>query len=166
MTIVNTATGEITEDFVSSFWSALTAPLWGLMGEDDDFIFEGLDDQLVAYLRAHIVRDPSIRATLARAADYRRRRAAQPMPARRRDRLVYFIAASARGLIKIGSAVDPAARLRTLSTGSPDRLHLLATIPGGEKRERELHARFAADRVRGEWFRPSANLLAVMGGGE
>lgn len=80
----------------------------------------------------------------------------------RTDAHVYFIQAVTAGLIKIGIAGDVAARLRSLQSNTGDELRLLATQPGGQRREQELHTQFAAYRVRGEWFRPSAALLDLI----
>lgn len=79
------------------------------------------------------------------------------------DDRVYFVHAVAAGLIKIGIACDVFARLETLQSQTGDELRLLAHIPGGRPRERELHAKFAADRIRGEWFRPTPALLDLIG---
>jgi hypothetical protein len=65
---------------------------------------------------------------------------------------VYFIQAGQDGPIKIGVAADPLLRLDDLQVGSPVALTLLAAIPGGAVHERQLHARFAEGRIRGEWF--------------
>lgn len=79
-----------------------------------------------------------------------------------RERMVYFVVGELTGLVKIGSAVDPIDRLRTLQTGSPDRLTLVTTIAGGEKAERALHKQFSGSRVHGEWFSPTPDLLAFI----
>lgn len=85
-------------------------------------------------------------------------------PWSRRAGFVYFIQAEALGLIKIGSAVDPTDRLCTLRCGSPDQLTLLAIIrsPQAVGVERGLHHQFRASRSHGEWFHPSAGLLAFI----
>ena len=73
--------------------------------------------------------------------------------------LAYFIQAET-GQIKIGLAKDPRERLRTLQTGSPVALRLLAFIAGGYDAEQGYHARFAAHRLHGEWFAPHPDILA------
>lgn len=65
---------------------------------------------------------------------------------------VYF--AERDGLIKIGCSVTPAARSRGLGA------LLLATQPGGFGAEADMHERFHASRISGEWFLPEDNLLA------
>lgn len=67
------------------------------------------------------------------------------------------------GPIKIGITHDVAARLRTLQVGSPYELTLLATVDGTVADEAALHLRLARDRMRGEWFRPTPEVIAVVG---
>lgn len=76
--------------------------------------------------------------------------------------MIYFIQDSASHNIKIGftSAEDADGRRAALQTGNSAELVLLRTIPGGKRiTEATLHRRFAKDRVAGEWFRPSPDLL-------
>lgn len=55
----------------------------------------------------------------------------------------------------------------SLQTASPEYLEILGVIPGGRKREMELHNQLHAYRVHGEWFegdhviRVIADLLGV-----
>lgn len=56
------------------------------------------------------------------------------------------------GPVKIGWALDPAARIRTLQTGTPHQLRLINVVPGDRRAEAAIHAQLADDRVRGEWF--------------
>jgi hypothetical protein len=76
---------------------------------------------------------------------------------------VYFIQIGQSGPIKIGISSNVGQRFTDLSVACPWDLRLLCTKYGTEKDERRLHQRFAADRMRGEWFRPSARLLAFIG---
>lgn len=83
--------------------------------------------------------------------------------------MIYFIRDESSGHVKVGHSVDPAKRLNTLQIGSPSRLTLEMTLPGGASVEAVFHARLASKRVRGEWFaltrdevralRPSPRLL-------
>ena len=75
---------------------------------------------------------------------------------------VYFIRDGRSGPIKIGYAKDPERRLARLQTSSPKALYLLGAARAELEVERQLHAEFAADRVRGEWFRTSAALREVI----
>jgi hypothetical protein len=76
--------------------------------------------------------------------------------------VVYFIKAKRSGLIKIGKANNPISRLKTMQTGSADRLTLLGYIPGSHAEESALHKRFASLRQSGEWFKPGDELLGVI----
>lgn len=73
---------------------------------------------------------------------------------------VYFIQCGEGGAIKIGIAVDPAARLRSLQTAHHERLSILVTTKGGQPAEQAYHKRFAAHRLHGEWFSPHPDILA------
>lgn len=69
---------------------------------------------------------------------------------------VYFIYCAGR--IKIGRAADVERRISHISTGSPFRPTIILTVSGSLSAEKELHARFAEDRVHREWFRLSDHL--------
>lgn len=58
--------------------------------------------------------------------------------------------------IKIGFSVAPGQRSHQLQA------NLLCYFPGTLADERAMHARFDADRIAGEWFRPSAALRAFI----
>jgi hypothetical protein len=60
----------------------------------------------------------------------------------------YFLRAGQ--LTKIGRSTDVPARIRTLQTGCPSPIRLIALLEGD--RESEWHQRFAEHRVHGEWF--------------
>lgn len=75
------------------------------------------------------------------------------------DQQVYFIG-SASGPIKIGIAVNPRNRLKSLQTGHHERLEILATCDGGAEQESAYHKRFADHRLNGEWFERSPTIEA------
>lgn len=72
---------------------------------------------------------------------------------------VYFVECAGR--IKIGHSKDAPKRIRSLRTGAPDVLKILATVPGSRNFEQAIHKELAQWRVRLEWFedRPSVRLL-------
>lgn len=81
--------------------------------------------------------------------------------------MIYFVqAAGGTGPIKIGyhwHDSDIHTRLVTLQTGSPVPLVCLAAIADGDLyEERQLHERFAEQRLYGEWFAPCTELLALV----
>lgn len=77
---------------------------------------------------------------------------------------VYFI--SDDTLVKIGYTDGSAReRLAALQTGNGNPLRVLAECPKwGIEKERELHQQFASDRVRGEWFNLSPDLIKLING--
>lgn len=74
---------------------------------------------------------------------------------------IYFVT-SDHALVKIGYATDVAARVRTLQTSVPHPLHILLVVAGTLADERTVHRRFAADRLRGEWFNLSPAIEAFI----
>lgn len=79
---------------------------------------------------------------------------AKPKRPHNRSGVVYFIGMeSDNSAVKIGFASKIEDRLSSLQTSSRHALKVLATIKATAKFEKELHHKFAADRIRGEWFR-------------
>lgn len=78
---------------------------------------------------------------------------------------VYFARRPSTGEIKIGFSDNIAERLTNISNELGERVELLGSIPGGQPLEFALHRRFAATRQRGEWFRESNDLLALIESG-
>lgn len=75
------------------------------------------------------------------------------------DSYIYFVQDGDDGPIKIGLAANVVRRLDQLVSATHRELVLRAVILGDARLERELHARFAADRIRGEWYHPSEAIL-------
>lgn len=73
---------------------------------------------------------------------------------------VYF--ARCADFIKIGKSVDPEARLKSFSPWLPFPIELQAEVDGGIGLEKAIHREFASDRYRGEWFRITPRLLALI----
>ncbi len=78
----------------------------------------------------------------------------------REQAFVYVASRSRDGAIKIGWTSDLVRRMRELPKGIKDAVCLLAAFPGGKPDELRLHARFAAYRIDGEWFRASKEITA------
>lgn len=70
----------------------------------------------------------------------------------------YFIRHGSGGAVKIGRTSDLAGRVRGLATGAPTAPRILAVLEGDH--EVELHRKLALFRVHGEWFLPTAPVLA------
>ena len=75
---------------------------------------------------------------------------------------VYIITNDAAGIAKIGYRKNPLKRLSGLQVSTPDSLVLAAIIPGDQSTERQLHAVYAGDRIRGEWFKVGGQLQDLM----
>ena len=74
--------------------------------------------------------------------------------------MIYFLRCNCtNGFIKIGVARDLWQRIDTLKAASPYELRLVRVLAGGRSEERTIHEQFADARHRGEWFRPTENLL-------
>lgn len=75
---------------------------------------------------------------------------------------IYYIAGtdSSTPRVKIGFTTgSPHARLRTLQTGSPCELTLIAVHDGTMEDEKRLHAEFSDSRLHGEWFEMTEELF-------
>ncbi len=71
---------------------------------------------------------------------------------------IYLIRDNATGLVKIGQSQDPERRLKALIDQdtlmpTPNDFTLIHHWPAAGLVERQLHCKFASERVRGEWFR-------------
>jgi hypothetical protein len=67
-------------------------------------------------------------------------------------RLYLIRAAGSPSYLKIGISTDPERRVRSLQTGNPATLALLAHKLGCKQKELYLHRKFASYRANGEWF--------------
>ncbi|MEV5929930.1 GIY-YIG nuclease family protein [Streptomyces cellulosae] len=67
------------------------------------------------------------------------------------ERFVYLIGSEDFRPVKIGTG-NPARRVSEFQTGNPFPLVVLWQMPGDERLEQLLHARFEPFRVTGEWF--------------
>lgn len=69
---------------------------------------------------------------------------------------VYIVQAGEQ--VKIGVSGNVTKRLRSLQLMSPIPITLRCAFPGGVERERELHERFQAHALWGEWFKLTPDL--------
>lgn len=73
---------------------------------------------------------------------------------------IYFIQAGADGPVKIGYTKSLAGRFVKMQVDCPLPLRVLHYIHGDRAVEAALHARWAAARLRGEWFSPLPEIVA------
>jgi len=71
--------------------------------------------------------------------------------------MIYFIQSG--NYIKIGYTKNVESRIKALQTASPHSLNVVLTMPGGLRKEAELHSLFSHLKVRGEWFNATSELL-------
>lgn len=76
--------------------------------------------------------------------------------------MIYFVRAGAEGAIKIGFSSNPDMRIDALRTAVPEDVRVLAVIKGTQGEEQRLHAVFEHAHLRGEWFKPTPDLLAYI----
>lgn len=74
---------------------------------------------------------------------------------------VYFIQATS-GPIKIGFSARPKRRLMELQTMHFETLTLRGVLAGSLLDEQRMHHQLQASRIRGEWYRPTVDVLARM----
>jgi hypothetical protein len=75
---------------------------------------------------------------------------------------VYFVTCREANAVKIGSSLEPHARLSEIQWGCPLLLKLEAVLPGGYEEEFAFHARFSDVRLRGEWFTINEMIEAII----
>src|SRR5262249_37237527 len=78
------------------------------------------------------------------------------------DGFIYLIWAQGTDRVKIGFSDDPSERLRSLQTGSPFPLHLLAQSPAPRYMEARVHQALAEYHRGGEWFESFTDIVKVI----
>lgn len=74
--------------------------------------------------------------------------------------VVYFVQMGETGPIKIGTTRGTVQRrVAGLQCSCAETLILRGLVRGGRQVEKDLHDRFSREHVRGEWFRPSEDLV-------
>lgn len=76
--------------------------------------------------------------------------------------MIYFLRSPSSGLIKIGRTKYLRSRLADLSYQHREQLIVLGVLDEPDVYETQLHRQFKKWRVRGEWFEPTAHLLAFV----
>ena len=80
----------------------------------------------------------------------------------RADRTRVYFVRVASGPIKIGVSDDVPSRVNAIRVANHEEVTLLGAVAGSLQTEDDWHARFADERIRGEWFRGSAAMLAAI----
>ena len=62
----------------------------------------------------------------------------------------------------MGHSKDIRTRLSTLQTGSTGKLNLIGYGFGDRELEKAIHDEFKNDRIIGEWFKPTEDLLNLV----
>lgn len=83
-----------------------------------------------------------------------------PVSTERHRSMVYFVRSKASGLIKIGTSRRLGTRVAALRGEAGSEVELLGVVQGGLDTEDDIHAMFQQHRVKGEWFKPHAELMA------
>lgn len=73
---------------------------------------------------------------------------------------VYFVQDG--DAIKIGTAVNPPSRFKSLQVGNPRELKMLGYYRCPQTDEGKLHKQFLSHWIRGEWFRDNPELRALI----
>jgi hypothetical protein len=75
---------------------------------------------------------------------------------------LYFISSDTQQAVKIGFAENVYMRLKSLQTGNPDELKLLAYVPCFAEAEVLLHRALKHKRIRLEWYPDDAELETLI----
>jgi hypothetical protein len=90
---------------------------------------------------------------------------AAPEPSRVETQHGHIYVVRVRRYVKIGFTRNVRNRMGNLQTANPDKIEIVATFAGSTDDELSLHARFAAFREIGEWFREEGDLADWIKGG-
>lgn len=73
--------------------------------------------------------------------------------------MIYFALALDGPFVKIGYSCNPTKRVKDLQTACPHKLKLAGVKPGTQADEKIIHDMFSKDRLHGEWFKASGDVL-------
>lgn len=75
------------------------------------------------------------------------------------DCTIYFIRCVSLKAIKIGQAGNPGKRLAEMQVGCPADLVMYGKCHGTKEDEKMLHAKFRSQKIRGEWFTETPEMM-------
>ena len=73
--------------------------------------------------------------------------------------MIYFLRGKETGNIKIGFSMTPTKRKASLQTANYEELEFIGIMDGTLDDEAKLKERFSKFNIRGEWYRPVAEIL-------
>ena len=73
--------------------------------------------------------------------------------------MIYFIRGKESGNIKIGYSATPEKRKSNLQTSHYEELEFIGLMGGSLEDEAKIHETLARFNIRGEWYRPSSEVL-------
>jgi hypothetical protein len=77
--------------------------------------------------------------------------------------VVYFLQVEGSGPVKIGTTIGNVhLRVQSLQQASPYELRWIGYFPGGRTEEKAAHQLLSGSRLRGEWFYPTAEVVAFV----
>jgi len=76
--------------------------------------------------------------------------------------VVYFIQRGESGPVKIGFSRNVYGRMQTLQTANSQPLRLVGYLYGDTELEGDIQSRFAEDRLKGEWFKPTYTMKSFL----
>jgi hypothetical protein len=107
-------------------------------------------------VRAYLLRNGKTISCGCAIKDGQRRWAAEKYP----NSFLYMIQSEA-GPVKIGVAEDIDRRMNQIKTSSPVGFRVMVVLDDGYRLEAELHERFKKDKLHGEWFAPTDEILSI-----
>ena len=84
-----------------------------------------------------------------------------PSPLEYGEKFIYFIQTESN-TVKIGKTEDLSKRFNVLQSANADTLTLAASVIANESLEVELHELLKDSSIRGEWFKATDDVLAVI----
>jgi hypothetical protein len=73
-----------------------------------------------------------------------------------------YVVHSVGAMVKVGATRNMRKRMKSLNTGNPEKLRIVAFLTRDPRDELLFHVLFAATRKRREWFRADAALVAAI----
>lgn len=99
---------------------------------------------------------------IAEEKEAKRKRKIEREATRPTSGFVYFIQDTGNRYIKIGYTEDIKSRASCIQTGNPNPIDILAYVRANKKDEAKVHVALKKYRHRGEWFKPTEEVLKMV----